>query len=68
MWLGVAQRAEQLGYKVNEKNRVRLGKYVSSNTDLVRKKEARLCNGSMRPIWVYKQTDHLDSTIHRFFK
>jgi hypothetical protein len=67
IWLGVAERAEQLGYSINvvTKNRSQLGKYVAT-FDLERKQELRLCNGTQRPINLYKLTDDLDEAIKEF--
>jgi KilA-N domain len=66
-WAGVAERAEQLGYApalvVN--NRSQLGKYVAA-VGLESKKESRLCNGTERPINLYKVCDRLDSAIVEF--
>jgi hypothetical protein len=66
-WLGVAERAEQLGYPISlvTNNRSRLGKYVAMfNLESV--KENRLCNGTQRPINLYKLTDELDEAIKEF--
>jgi KilA-N domain len=67
IWLGVAERAEQLGHSINvvTKNRSQLGKYVAT-FDLERKQELRLCNGTQRPINLYKLTDDLDEAIKEF--
>jgi phage anti-repressor protein len=66
-WLGVAERAEQLGYPINlvTNNRSQLGKYVAT-FGLQSTKENRLCNGTQRPINLYKLTDELDNAIKEF--
>lgn len=69
-WLGVAERAEELGFgKVgaDHKQRTALGTYVGK-ANLERVREERLCNGQMRKVWVYKVTPELDDTIHEFFQ
>lgn len=66
-WAGVAERAEQLGYAPTlvVKIRSQLGKYVAA-FGLESKKEIRLCNGTERPINLYKACDRLDSVIVEF--
>jgi hypothetical protein len=69
-WLGVAERAEELGYgRVGSdlSLRTRLGSFVGK-VDLERKREERLCNGTTRKIWVYKVCQELDDVICDFFK
>lgn len=69
-WLGVAERAEELGYgKVgaDHKQRTALGTYVGK-ANLKRVREERLCNGQMRKVWVYQVTPELDDTIKEFFQ
>lgn len=67
IWLGVAERAEQLGYSTSliVKNRTQLGKYVKA-CGLQPKSEERLCNGTQRPINIYKLCDELDAAIREF--
>lgn len=67
IWLGVAERAEQLGYQVSlvTKNRSQLGKYVKA-CGLSSIKEKRLCNGTQREINLYLLTDELDIAIKEF--
>lgn len=67
-WCGVSERAEQLGYPVGlvTKNRSSLGKYVAKS--IAGKKEKRLCNGTMRPINVYRVTETLDTAIFEYFE
>ena len=66
-WLGVAERAEQLGYapSVVVKNRSQLGKFVKA-CGLNSRYEKRLCNGTMRDINLYLQTEELDNSIREF--
>jgi hypothetical protein len=67
-WCGVAERAEQLGYKhsVVYQNRIGLGKYVAKQTKLKRRKENRLCAGTQRPINVYEVSPELDNAIRTY--
>lgn len=67
IWLGVSERAEQLGYAVDlvTKNRSQLGKYVAA-CGLQMVKENRLCNGTQRPINLYLLCDKLDRAITEF--
>lgn len=68
VWFGVVERAEQLGYPVGLliKKRTSLGRWVAGRiTDSV--KETRLCNGTQRPINVYRVTDELDRAIVSYF-
>lgn len=64
--VGAAQKAEEMGYKVTSKNRVRLGKFVSAQ-GLISSKESRLCNGQLRDINVYEDSEELELAITRFF-
>ena len=68
-WCGVAERAEQLGYPVGEVSRKRsqLGKWVARG-GLLKKQEARLCNGTQRSVNLYLVDDELDSRINSFFE
>ncbi|MGL6131030.1 MAG: KilA-N domain-containing protein [Fusobacteriaceae bacterium] len=69
-WCGVAERAEQLGHPVALvlKHRSQLGKVVKAQIDENdRKSEERLCNGSQRPIQVYRISEALDAAIESFF-
>lgn len=67
IWLGVAERAEQLGYSIDlvVKNRIGLGKFVKAS-GLLPKKEKRLCGGTQREINLYLLTDELDNYIREF--
>ena len=67
-WCGVAERAEQLGHSVGEVSRKRsqLGKWVAQG-GLLKKQEARLCNGTQRLVNLYLVDDELDSRINDFF-
>jgi prophage antirepressor-like protein len=64
--LGVAQKAEELGYKIDHSIRVKLGKFVK-NQGLPFSEEERLCNGQLRKIKVYEDTPELERIIHLFF-
>lgn len=66
-WLGVAERAEQLGYNATQvcKHRSQLGKYVAKQ-GLECRKEKRLCNGTQRAINLYQLTPSLDSAITEY--
>jgi phage anti-repressor protein len=67
VWLGVAERAEQLGYAIAAvtKYRSQLGKYVKA-CGLECKSENRLCNGAHRPINLYRICPELDIAINEF--
>ncbi len=68
VWCGCVERAEQLGFPVGLliEKRTSLGRWVASRiTDSV--KETRLCNGTQRPINVYRVTDELDRVIISYF-
>jgi hypothetical protein len=66
-WLGVAERAEQLGYPVGlvTRNRSNLGKYVKS-VGLERRSEPRFCNGTRKEVNLYRLSDELDAAIREF--
>ena len=69
-WYGVAERAEQLGIAVSlvVKHKSQLGKAVKAQIiETDRKTEERLCNGTQRPIAVYRVSDALDAAIKSFF-
>jgi hypothetical protein len=67
VWLGVAERAEQLGYPIGlvTKHRSQLGKWVAKH-EMTCKREKRLCNGTQREINVYLVTDELDDCIKEY--
>jgi hypothetical protein len=67
VWMGVAERAEELGYPIMlvTKHRSMLGKWVKSHNHDYRE-EKRLCNGTQRSINVYRVCDELDATIREF--
>lgn len=70
IWMGVAQIAENLGHKINESNRGKLGKYVKNNirrAGIEGKREKRLCNGQLRPIWIYPQCREVEELINEYF-
>jgi hypothetical protein len=66
-WIGCAQLAEEMGYKLNFSNRVKLGKALM-NYELDRKRENRFCNGQYREINVYRECDELREAISDFFE
>lgn len=69
-WLGVAERAEELGYGrigADLSLRTRLGQAIAK-LQLDRQREKRLCNGTQREIWVYRICDELDAAIRLFFQ
>jgi len=67
-WCGVAERAEQLGYPVGlvVEKRVSLGMAIAK-LDLNKKREDRLCNGTIRKINVYLVNEDLDLAIEAYF-
>lgn len=67
-WCGVAERAEQLGYPVAlvVKHRSQLGRWVATRVNGWIK-EDRLCNGTQRPINLYRVTPQLDGAIAAYF-
>lgn len=68
-WMGVAERAEELGFGrigADLSKRIKLGSWVSRYT-LTRRREKRLCNGQDREIWCYLVCDELDRAISDFF-
>jgi len=64
--VGVVQKAEELGYKLDHSQRVRIGKLVK-DTGLPYTREERYCNGQMRPINCYEDSPELESAIHSVF-
>jgi prophage antirepressor-like protein len=71
-WRGVVEIALDLGFNQAHKLEIRssLGKYISKQAkklNLERKQEERLCNGTSRLIWLYKETDELLELITNYF-
>ncbi len=67
-WVGLVQKAEELGFKTNSSNRVKLGHYgTKEQSRLTRQREERLCNGEMRSIWVYLDNKELEIVIREYF-
>lgn len=71
-WRGVVEIALDLGFSHAHKLEIRssLGKYISKQAkklNLERKQEERLCNGTSRLIWLYKETDELLEIITNYF-
>lgn len=70
-WLGVAEKAEQMGYSVGLVSRFRsaLGRFVSSHVDefnLELRREKRLCNGTQREINLFKDCPELEQVIAEY--
>lgn len=71
-WRGVVEIALDLGFNQSHKLDVRsnLGKYISKQAkklNLERRQEERLCNGTNRLIWLYKETPELLELINTYF-
>lgn len=70
-WRGVVEVAEEMGYRqsVHAAVRTALGRHVSSNVDVLeRTREERLVNGTMRQVYVYKDTPALRRVIADYFE
>jgi hypothetical protein len=67
-WLGVAEKAERMGYPVGlvTKHRSQLGKWVKARISQPPKQEKRLCNGTMRDIYLYPDNKELSDLIEAF--
>jgi hypothetical protein len=68
-WLGVAEKAERMGYPVATVTRFRsaLGKWVAKHSDeLDSRTEDRLCNGTQRPIKLYRDCSALTDIIREY--
>jgi hypothetical protein len=65
-WIGVAQKAEEMGLAVNHHNRSTLGKFIKSQ-GLNYRTETRLCNGQLREILVYQDSEDLENAICLYF-
>lgn len=67
-WVGVVERAEQLGYPVAlvASKRSQLGKFVKS-CGLEPTQEFRMCNGTQRMVNVYLVGPKLDQAIQDYF-
>ncbi|MGL4931781.1 MAG: KilA-N domain-containing protein, partial [Aeromonas sp.] len=63
---GVAEVAVEMGYKIDDSSRIKLGQFVAKQ-GLDFKKEKRLCNGVMTPINCYPDTPELREAISAFF-
>ena len=70
-WLGVVELAEEMGYSQAKQlgHRTSLGRYVSTHGEdiLERTQEKRLCNGTQRYCWVYKDCEQLRDLIEDYF-
>lgn len=70
-WRGVVEVAEEMGYRQALRDTVRsaLGRHVSRHVEeLERTREQRLCCGTMRPVYVYKDTPALRRVISSYFE
>jgi hypothetical protein len=63
---GVAEIASDMGYKVDQSNRTKLGK-VMARSGHAYTKESRVCNGIMRLINCYEDTPELRKSISEYF-
>ena len=61
--IGCAQKAQEMGLPITEKNRSTLGKFVKAFPQ-----EERLCNGQLRKINMYEDSDELEEVISSFFR
>lgn len=66
-WRGVAEIASEMGYKMDSSSRVRLGKFIAKQGCHESKKESRLCNGTMRNINCYRDSQELRDAIRNYF-
>ena len=66
--VGCAQKAEELGFKVTEKNRGSLGKFVKSQGLKSIPQEERLVNGQLRKVNMYEDCVELEEAISAFFR
>jgi hypothetical protein len=71
VWIGVVEKAERMGYPIGLATEFRssLGRFVSkkaSSLGLSWKKEARLCNGTQRPIKLYLDCDGLATAVSEY--
>lgn len=67
VWKGAVEIAEDLGYKVNHKERGKLGKHVKACVGHLGKEERRLCNGTNRPIMLYPVNEEVKNAVTGFF-
>ncbi len=65
---GVAEIANDLGYKVDAKNRSLLGKFVKARCEDFAQQEERLVNGTIQKVFCYpEQNQQVISAINLFF-
>lgn len=66
-WLGVIEKAEEMGYPIDIVTRFRsaLGRFVKSH-NLDCRSESRLCNGTQRPINLYRDCAELSEAIAEY--
>ena len=64
---GVVEIAQDMGHKVDHKNRSQLGRFVKSVIPHLAQTEKRLCNGTEREIAVYPDTEEVRQCITKYF-
>lgn len=65
---GVVEIAEDMGFKCDHSSRVRLGQFVAtSEVSHLKESEGRLCNGIIRDINCYPDTEEVRAIVKRFF-
>ena len=71
-WLGVAEKAEEMGYPVALVTRYRsalglwVSKHIGETDGLERKTEKRLCNGTQREIFLYRDGEVLEEIVQEY--
>jgi hypothetical protein len=71
-WLEVAEKAEEMGYPVALVTRFRsalglwVSKHIGETDGLERKTEKRLCNGTQREIFLYRDSEVLEEIIREY--
>jgi hypothetical protein len=66
---GVVELVEQMGYRINIKNRGQLGKFVKKDHRDLAIEETRLVNGTFRPVACYPEhNEEVRKTIRLFFE
>lgn len=69
VYRGVVEIAEDMGYNAKDSGtRSMLGRFISSQLGDKAKKEKRLCNGTMREIKCYEDTEEIRTAIATFFE
>ena len=65
--IGCAQKAEEMGLPVTEKNRGNLGRFVKAAGLTPCPQEERLCNGQLRKVNMYEDSKELEEAIQTYF-